>query len=160
MNVNEERMHKFYTAFQQLDYKAMQDCYAEEVIFYDPVFETLINEELYAMWEMLCKNAKDFSLTFTNVEADEEYGTCNWVATYRFSKSNRKVVNKVKAHMRFKDGKIIEHTDQFNLWTWSEQALGFYGKLLGWSVFIQRKIRNSAQNNLADYMNNHYGERK
>ncbi len=156
MNANEELIYKFYTAFQQLDYKTMQACYAEEVIFYDPVFETLINEELLVMWEMICKKAKDFSLTFTDVEADEEYGTCTWVATYSFSKTNRKVVNKVKAHMRFKDGKIIEHTDQFNLWIWSEQALGIYGKLFGWSVFIQRKIRKSAQKNLADYMNKHY----
>ncbi len=153
MNSNEELIRKFYSALQQLDYKTMKDCYAGEAIFYDPVFETLINEEIWAMWEMLCKNAKDFELTFSEVEADEEYGTCSWVASYTFSKTNRKVVNRIKAHMRFRDGKIIEHTDQFNLWTWSEQALGIYGKLFGWSVFIQKRIKNSAQDNLAKFMN-------
>ena len=84
MNKNEEIINRFYTAFQKLDYKTMNACYAEEVIFYDPVFETLINEELWDMWAMLCTNAKDFSLTFSEVEADEEYGTCTWIATYTF----------------------------------------------------------------------------
>ncbi len=66
------------------------------------------------MWEMLCKNAKDFSLTFSDIELlDEEYATCNWVATYTFSKTGKKVVNKIKAFMRIKDGKIIEHSDAF-----------------------------------------------
>ena len=51
---------------------------------------------------MLCKNAKDFSLTFSNIQLlDEEYATCNWVATYTFSKTGRKVVNNIKAFMSF-----------------------------------------------------------
>ena len=54
MNRNEELMARFYSAFQTRDYQTMQNCYGEKVIFYDPVFEDLVDDEVKLMWEMLC----------------------------------------------------------------------------------------------------------
>jgi hypothetical protein len=105
------------------------------------------------MWEMLCKNAKDFSLTFDNIKKlDDEYYTCDWVAGYTFSKTGRKVVNRVKANMRFVNGQIAEHSDAFSLHKWSSQALGFMGQLFGWNSFFQRKIKNQAKKNLLKFI--------
>ena len=67
MNANEQLMIKFYTAFQKLDYKTMQTCYHDDAVFNDPVFGLMDADALRAMWEMLCKNAKDFSLQFSDV---------------------------------------------------------------------------------------------
>ena len=61
-------------------------------------------------------------------------------------------MNNVKAHMRIVDGKIIEHSDAFSLHKWSKQALGFSGWLLGWNSFYQRKIKNTARQNLLKFM--------
>ncbi|MFI5186391.1 MAG: nuclear transport factor 2 family protein [Chitinophagales bacterium] len=152
MNSNEETMTRFYSAFQKRDYKTMQGCYEENVIFYDPVFEDLVDNEVKLMWEMLCKRATDLVIQFNNVKADEEYGTCNWIATYTFTKTKRKVINKIRAHMRFKDGKIIEHSDQFKLSNWCRQALGLPGMLFGSTGWFQKKVRKSAQQNLYDYI--------
>jgi ketosteroid isomerase-like protein len=153
MQPNEALIAKFYTAFQQRDYHTMNSCYSDDIVFYDPAFELLRGDEVKYMWEMLCKNAKDFSLTFDNISArDHEYYTCNWVATYTFSKTGRKVVNHIKAHMRIADGKIIEHSDAFSLHKWSSQALGFMGKLFGWNSFFQRKIKNQARKNLLKFV--------
>lgn len=149
MNTNEQLIHNFYTAFQQLDAKAMNACYSDDIVFYDPVFELLRGGEAKAMWEMLCKNAKDFTLSFGNIkDLGDNYYTCDWVASYTFSKTGRKVVNKIKAHMMIVDGIIIEHSDAFSLHKWSIQALGFSGWLLGWNSFYQRKIKNTARRNL------------
>lgn len=149
MNTNEQLIHNFYTAFQQLDAKAMNACYSDDIVFYDPVFELLRADEAKAMWEMLCKNAKDFTLSFGNIkDLGDDYYTCDWVASYTFSKTGRKVVNKIKAHMMIVDGIIIEHSDAFSLHKWSIQALGFSGWLLGWNSFYQRKIKNTARRNL------------
>jgi ketosteroid isomerase-like protein len=153
MNGNEVIITKFYTAFQQLDYATMQKCYADGIIFNDPAFGILQGAEAKAMWEMLCKNAKEFSLTFSNIQLlDEEYATCNWVATYTFSKTGRKVVNHIKAHLRIQDGKITEHTDQFDIWKWSRQALGTPGLLLGWSGYLKNKIHQNARQSLEKFM--------
>ena len=149
MKPNEELIRRFYTAFQRLDYKTMQDCYSDDAVFSDPAFGLLQGQEVKAMWEMLCIRAKDFSLTFSNIRLlDEEYATCNWTARYIFSKTSRRVVNDIKAHMRIQNGKIIEHSDAFKLSKWSAQALGWKGSLLGWTGFMKRKIMKNARKSL------------
>ena len=153
MHPNEQVITNFYTAFQQRDAAAMNRCYSEDIVFNDPAFGLLRGEEVRCMWEMLCKNAKDFSLTFTNIQLlDEEYATCNWVASYTFSKTGRKVVNHIKAFMRLKDGRIIEHSDGFKLSKWAAQALGWKGELFGWMGWMKRKIQKNARRNLIAYI--------
>ncbi len=153
MEANKQVIEKFYTAFQKLDYQTMNGCYSDDIVFSDPAFGLLRGEEAKAMWEMLCKNAKDFSLTFSNIQLlDEEYATCNWIATYIFSKTGRKVVNNIKAFMMLKDGKIIEHSDAFKLSKWAAQALGWKGALLGWTGFMKKKIQNNARRNLIAFI--------
>jgi SnoaL-like polyketide cyclase. len=153
MPTNKQIIEKFYTAFQQLDYKTMQDCYSPDIVFSDPVFLLLRGEEVKAMWEMLCRNARDFSLTFSDIEIiDEEYATCNWTASYTFSKTGNHVVNHIKAFMRFRDGKITEHSDGFRLSSWAAQAFGWKGVLFGWSGYMKRKIQRNARRNLAYFM--------
>jgi ketosteroid isomerase-like protein len=150
---NSQVIEKFYAAFQELDYEIMNECYSEDIIFSDPVFLTLKGDYVRGMWEMLCKNARDFSLSFSNIQLlDEEYATCNWTATYTFSATGKKVVNNVKAFMRIKDGKIIEHSDAFRLSTWISQALGWKGKLLGWTGFMKRAVQTKAKGNLVRFM--------
>jgi len=152
MNNNEELIQTFYNAFSRLDYTTMQNCYAADPIFNDPVFGILQGEEVKAMWEMLCKNAKDFTLQPEKIEVEGEYGTCNWTAKYTFSKTGRRVVNKVKAHMRIENNKITEHTDEFDIYKWSRQALGLPGILLGWSGYLKNKIRHDAKGKLKKFM--------
>lgn len=148
-----EIIARFYTAFQQRNAAAMNACYSEDIVFSDPAFGLLQGDEVRAMWEMLCKNATDFSLQFSNIQLlDEEYATCNWVASYTFSKTGRKVVNHIKAFMRLKDGKIIEHSDAFKLSKWAAQALGWKGALFGWTGFMKRKIQNNARRSLMKFM--------
>jgi ketosteroid isomerase-like protein len=153
MEGNKALIEKFYTAFQQLDYNTMRTCYADDIVFNDPAFGILQGEVVNKMWEMLCKKATNFSITFNNIQLlDEAYATCNWQAKYTFSKTGRPVVNKIKAHMRIQNGFITEHTDQFDLYKWSRQALGLSGVLLGWSNYMKTKIHNNAIAGLNKFM--------
>jgi ketosteroid isomerase-like protein len=153
MSVNEDIVKRFYSAFQKRDYQTMNDCYSEDIVFSDPVFMVLKGDEVKAMWEMLCKNAKDFSLNFSDIELlDEEYATCRWTASYTFSKTGRKVVNKIKAYMKLQNGQIIEHSDAFRLSTWIGQALGWKGVLFGWTGFMKRAVQRNARKNLMGFM--------
>jgi hypothetical protein len=152
MTAEQDLINTFYSRFQQRDWKGMTECYHEEVFFYDPVFESLEGPRVRAMWEMLLSGAKDFSLWFDRVEGAEGYGSCEWTATYTFSPTGRKVVNRARAHFFIADGKIAEHSDDFSIWKWSEQALGFRGLLLGWTATLQSKIRAMARKNLEKFM--------
>lgn len=152
MNAHQQLIAKFYTAFSQLQPEGMISCYHPDVTFYDPVFENLDATEVKAMWTMLCAKAKDFRVTFKEVTAEDEYGSCQWTAAYIFSATGRKVTNHVKARFKFQDGLIIEHMDDFDLWAWSRQALGFKGLLLGWSPFVQNRIRGTARKSLNAFL--------
>jgi hypothetical protein len=45
----------------------------------------------------------------------------------------------------------VTHTDSFDLWKWSGQALGFKGKFLGWAPFVHKAIRQQAAKGLAQF---------
>jgi len=155
MNSNEKLISTFYTAFQNRDWKAMQDCYHEEIVFNDPVFTNLKGKEAKAMWHMLVSSGKDLTLLFTAVKANERMGSCNWEAFYTFSRTGRKVHNVIEAKFEFRDGKIIRHTDSFDLWKWSRMAMGLSGILLGWSSLLRNKVRATAKASLEKFMSVH-----
>lgn len=142
---------RFYEAFARLDAQAMVACYADDVVFSDPVFGELRGQEAGDMWRMLTSRAKAFSVRFDDVRADERSGAAHWVATYLFSQTGRTVVNDIQARFVFRDGKISEHRDHFDLWRWSRQALGAKGVLLGWTPLVQNAIKAQARKGLAAF---------
>lgn len=155
MNANEKLISDFYRAFAQRDWKGMQSCYHDEVVFFDPAFQELKGKRAKAMWHMLAESARDFSVKFEKVSANDALGSCQWQASYRFSKTNRKVINDIRAEFAFREGKIIRHTDTFDLWKWSRMALGLPGLFLGWSGAIQGKIRTTANQSLDKFIQIH-----
>ena len=145
MNSNENLISKFYTAFANADAKTMCECYHPKVHFVDPAFGLLKEKQVSKMWEMLISKSKgDIKIEFSNIKADEFSGSARWVATYNFSKTNRKVINRISAEFLFQDGLIIKHTDNFDVWKWAKQAFGITGYLLGWTGFFQNKIKEQA----------------
>ncbi|MCW5911126.1 MAG: nuclear transport factor 2 family protein [Cyclobacteriaceae bacterium] len=150
-----ELITRFYTAFQKLDWQTMSSCYHAEATFYDPAFHNLDSKEARAMWHMLCLNAKDFALTFSDVRADGDAVRCRWQASYTFSKTGRMVVNRIEATFAFKDGLIRNHTDRFDFWKWSRQALGLPGLLLGWSPILKNQVNATARKSLARFIAEH-----
>ena len=147
-DANNAVITEFYQAFNRLDAEAMSACYTEDVLFSDPVFGELRGRQAGDMWRMLTSRAKEFSVVFDNLRADERTGGAHWVATYLFSQTGNTVVNDIQARFVFRDGKICEHHDHFDLWRWSRQALGTKGLLLGWTPFVQNAIRAQAQKGL------------
>jgi len=152
MHPNEALIEEFYQGFQQKDAARMIACYHPEVVFSDPVFQNLKGDRAKAMWQMLSARAKDLEMTYRDVQADDQKGQGYWEAVYNFSSTNRQVHNKINSAFRFKDGKIIEHIDTFDLWKWASMALGLKGRLLGWSPPVQKAIRAQAIRGLDEYM--------
>ncbi|MBN8703735.1 MAG: nuclear transport factor 2 family protein [Bacteroidetes bacterium] len=160
MNNNESVIQSFYQAFQSRDYKSMQNVYADNAVFSDPVFPSLNAAEVKSMWEMFCVNGKDLKIEFSKVSATENTGSAEWLATYTFSATGKKVKNRITAHFQFENGKIVKHTDTFDFYNWSKQALGFTGLLLGWTSFVKNKVRKTARKSLMYYTQKKHGDRK
>jgi ketosteroid isomerase-like protein len=151
---NKELIEKFYTSFANGNAQEMVSCYHDEIQFEDPAFGKLSGNDAKAMWQMLLSRNTGIKINFSNVEANEKKGSANWVAEYTFAQTGRKVINKISAQFEFADGKIIKHIDYFDIWKWTQQALGWKGYLLGWTPFMQNKIKNMTNSLLETYKKN------
>lgn len=152
MHQNQELIAQFYEAFSRHDAAAMAECYHNDIQFQDPAFGKLKGKDVSKMWKMLIDRSKDnLKIEVSDIKANSDSGTAKWIATYNFSKTNRKVINTIHADFEFQDGKIIKHTDHFDLWKWSRQAFGLKVYLLGWTGFMQRKIQEQARKSLTNY---------
>lgn len=159
MNNNKALIESFYRAFQNKDFKTMADCYHPDAYFRDEAFELNGGKEAGAMWHMLCERGTDMKMTFSVTEEQGKI-TAHWEPTYSFSQTGRFVHNIIDAEFEFKDGKIIKHIDRFNFWSWSRQALGLPGLVLGWTPLLRKKVSAMAMGNLRKFIAKHseYGQ--
>ncbi len=148
-----ELIHRFYTAFAKGDWQTMADCYHPDAEFTDEVFVGLKGREVPGMWRMLIeRGGSNMEITFSHVLETAEKGSADWVAVYLFSATGRRVINRIHAEFELKDGKIVRHTDQFDLHRWATQAMGFKGKLLGGTGFFRRKLQKTAKEGLHRFL--------
>lgn len=149
---NRQRIADFYAAFAARDGDAMAAHYAPGSTFRDPAFGDLSGEEAGDMWRMLTGRAEDLQVELPAHDATDETGTANWIATYTFAQTGRKVVNDIQARFRFApDGRFAEHVDDFSFHAWSKQALGTPGTLLGWTPILPALTRKKARAQLAAF---------
>lgn len=149
---NAALVHRFYAAFAVRDAETMVACYAPDVVFRDPAFGELRGARAGDMWRMLVGRAKDLRVEASDVRADDATGSARWVATYTFGKTGRRVRNVIDARFRFRDGRIVEHEDTFDLWRWSRMALGPTGTFLGWTPMVRQKVRAEANRGLDTFV--------
>jgi ketosteroid isomerase-like protein len=149
---NEALLRAFYQGFRWRDAEAMAACYTPDATFSDPVFQHLRGAEVPAMWRMLAGRARDLTVVYRVVRADDTRGQARWEATYSYGTARRMVHNVIHSTFRFKDGKIVAQRDRFNLWRWSRMALGLRGALLGWLPPVRGAIRREASKSLDAYM--------
>ncbi|MEP6926285.1 MAG: nuclear transport factor 2 family protein [Ginsengibacter sp.] len=155
INPMKSLIETFYAAFQKRDAETMISCYHDNIVFQDPAFGELKNEDAKAMWRMLCKNATDLKIEFSDINASLKKGSAHWEAWYSFSKTGRRVHNIVEAEFEFRDSKIIKHTDTFNLHKWASQAMGWKGKLIGGTGFFKNKMHQQTNKMLQDFKKKH-----
>ncbi|MFT5511646.1 MAG: limonene-1,2-epoxide hydrolase [Bacteroidia bacterium] len=151
-----ETIYHFYECMQDRNVEGMLSCYHPKIKFTDPVFGELEGDRVFNMWRMLMgridPNAK---IEINNVYALNNRATCKWTADYAFGKRKRQIHNKIKSDFKFKDNRIVEQFDYFNLWEWTKQALGITGHLFGWSLSMQKMIIKQNKEYLNYYMEKH-----
>ena len=149
---NKKLITRFYYSFANGKVKSMQDCYANDIVFKDPVFGELKGNRAKKMWEMLLDRNKDIDIFVSDIFVGNDTGTAKWKADYNFGKKKRKVTNKVIANFELKDNKISKHTDEFNFYKWAKQAFGIKGLLFGWTNWFRKKVQKEVNKSLDDYI--------
>lgn len=160
MHPNAALIERFYAAFAAGDHETMAAGYADDATFSDPVFPELDAGGVRAMWRMFCTSGSDLEVSYGDVDADERAGAAGWEAKYEFPKTGRQVHNQISAKFEFRDGLIVSHRDDFDLYRWSRMALGPVGVLLGWSPIVKKQIRQRAASQLRRFRRDEAGEQR
>jgi ketosteroid isomerase-like protein len=154
---NAALIERFYAALDRHDAEAMAGCYGPGAKFSDPVFPALDAADVRTMWRMLCARGKDLRVVVSGIKAHAASGRARWIATYTYSLTGRRVVNRIQASFAFRDGLIERHVDRFSLWRWAAMALGAKGAWLGWLPQARAAIRMQAAKALAAYARSQAG---
>lgn len=152
MHPHGDLLTRFYEAFQRRDGAAMAACYHPDAVFSDPVFPRLPHDEACAMWRMLAGRAQDLEIRFEVLRADDGGGEVAWEADYTFSRTGRRVHNRIRAQVGFRDGLILAHRDGFDFPAWARQALGWKGLLFGRMAWFQGSVQAEARKGLLRFM--------
>ena len=155
-DVNQETIERFYEAFGQCNGAAMTACYAPDAHFRDPAFGDLHGADIGSMWRMLTSRATDLKIELHEHEADEASGSAHWIARYTFS-TGRPVVNDIRARLRFANGLIADHVDDFDFRRWAKQALGPSGHLVALLPPLRSKARAKALDQLEAFKRDETG---
>jgi SnoaL-like domain len=150
-------LSQFYDAFNSLDAKKMASMYHEQASFSDPAFPDLRGERIGMMWGMMCRRAKNFSLTYKILFADERKAQVEWQANYLYG-GKRKVENRILSTISLWDGLIVRQVDEFDFPRWAKQALGLPGLLAGNTEWLRRKVQVTARDQLDQFIIKHYND--
>lgn len=139
---NEETVQKFYTALQNKDLDTLLSLYHPDAVFSDPAYPNLKGDKLKSMWKLIT-GSDTLEVAFRDVKANADGSVSgHWDGDYTLIKGNP-IHNSIDSTFKFKDGKIISHTDSFSFSKWADQAFpGVLGKFLGTRVghFLMRNV--------------------
>ena len=139
---------KFYDAFSAANIDVLKQLYDKKLRYNDNIFVNLDYNETISMWSSLLVGNKNMSIKYEIKKYSEKYVEVEWIADYLFTSTNRNVKNIILAKMEIDQGKIINHTDNFDFYKWSQMAFGITGVLIGWTSFFKNKVRTEAYNKL------------
>lgn len=150
--MNKSIIKKLLKAYGNKDYPAIAKCYHQDVRFIDPIFGHIKGQNVFSMWKTLINNNNGkLKIKAIEILTTDYLGSAKWIITYKHSKTNRQIVNVITSNFHFKDGLIIKHVDDFDIWKWSKQAFGFSGYLFGWTGYMQQKLHDNALDTLRNF---------
>lgn len=114
----------FYTALRRADTHAMLELYSPDASFEDPMFGLLDARQARGMWRMLTRSGQGVKVALSHVWANDTDGGAHVDSEFVFPQTGRTVNNHVEASFKFDGGKMVHHSEAYDLHAWIRMALG------------------------------------
>jgi limonene-1,2-epoxide hydrolase len=134
---NEDVVKKFFSCYQQHDFKGMHSCLDENIKFSDFAYD-IQGDQVKAMWHLFCisylprKKPVDIP-EFKIIEIAGNTVLAKYRVSYLYGEKERPVDYWIEAYFKIKDNKICEQQDEFDsvsTFGFVEMALGFPYQLI------------------------------
>ena len=151
----EETARKFFSSYQNHDFRSMQSCLDENVHFSDFAFD-IKGHRVFAMWHLFCSETDrrppvDVPL-FEIIDASGDFLRARYRVSYLFGESKRMVDYEIEAHLRLNNDRIIEHTDISDIKKWASMAFPGPTYLIAHTAPFRKRVRKQAMDRLNDFM--------
>ena len=148
MHDHSNLIDSFFKAFSERDFNTMKSLTKSSIVYYDPLYGYLNDEDVILMWESRY-GQKDFTLNYHDLKDEGDgYFTLKIDVTYFRKKMIRQPM---KAYFKIENGFIAEYSHGFSVHQLCKQEYGLIGNLLGWNRLIQQRIKNDARRELLAY---------
>jgi hypothetical protein len=143
---------RFYEAFGRHDFQGMACSYGPNIEFTDSIFGTLRGKRALAMWAMVVEQGKDLQVTASQIREEGGVTRAHWDAhyTFPFLGGRNTIDNPIDATFTIEGGKILRHTDVFDLRRWMRMALSPLGGLV-----TEGTIKSAVQSRLDSFIESH-----
>ena len=129
----------FFIAFSERDFNTMKSLVKSSIVYYDPLYGYLNDEDVFLMWESrYSKN--DFRLNYHDIKDEGDGYFTGKIEVIYFHK---KIIRQ-----QIENGFIAEYSHGFSVHQLCKQEYGLFGNLLGWNRLIQHRIKNDARREL------------
>jgi len=151
MDFNHQLIADFFTAMHQHDFSKMQNIYANDIAFFDPMFQYFNEGQVMMMWRFRIENAASFSVDFSNItDEGDGYFTVDVVLHY-VNPKNKPIHLKMKSYLRIINNKIAEHSDAYSIHGLCKQERGISGNWIGWNRMYQNRLKLEAKKAVLAY---------
>lgn len=140
--------NQFYTTFATRNLPLMRAAYHPRATFYDPLFGKLVGvEQIMLMWSEIMPAADPFRILprpahSATLRSDGSWRVqVAWEAYYGLGKA--RIANFSQTTLVFRDGKIIDQRDEWDLQRWVIQVLP-HTPTGPWQVRIAARVANFA----------------
>ncbi|WP_413693228.1 nuclear transport factor 2 family protein [Psychromonas sp. KJ10-2] len=132
-----EWLSRFISIYQKLSFNnlnLLDEVYAEEVTFIDPIHEIHGLSNLHDYFEGLYKNLSSCTFSINDVIIDNQQAAIYWEMIYQHPKLNGGNFVSVQGTSKLiaLDNKIIYHRDYLDLGAMLYEQLPLIGKLIHW----------------------------
>ncbi|RKR82268.1 SnoaL-like protein [Mucilaginibacter gracilis] len=151
MYSNEKLILDFYDNLRKGDVKKIGNFYAKNATFRDPIFISLNASQASAMWAMVVKE-KDFQIDIKKIDISDRFLTADCTLIWT-CENGKKVLNDITSRFAFNtDGKILLHSNHFDVYKLVKQTTGTIGVLFGWTKVLRNRTRRLAAEKLNYFM--------
>jgi len=132
-----EWLNQFISVYQKLstnNLDLLDEIYAQEVTFIDPIHEIKGLSNLHEYFNGLYKNLSSCTFIINDVIVDEQQAAVYWEMNYQHAKLNKGEIVSVQGSSKLiaKDNKIVYHRDFLDLGAMLYEQLPLIGKLIHW----------------------------